>query len=131
MYKQLNMRSYLSIFIIAACLIAVSAACKTKKQTHKTTEPVTQQTDPDQPIPPTAAGARKDIKNNQVKYYSFGIAAPRPQFVSVMKSRYNISVVSLGCPVNDGIMDYNSVVDSFMKAKYHKSVVDVQQEGSN
>ncbi|WP_123985227.1 FEKKY domain-containing protein [Taibaiella soli] len=119
------MKSYISIFILATSLFAISASCKTKKAAQKTTVKKTEQA---QSVPPTAAAARKDIKNNQVKYYSFGIAAPKPQFVAAMQSSYKISVISLGCPVNDGIMGYNSVVDSFMKAKYHKSVGDVQKE---
>jgi len=121
------MKSYISIFILALSLFAVAASCKTKKSARKTTAQKTENV----AEVPTAAGARKDIKNNQVKYYSFGIAAPTPQFISAMQSRYHITVISNGCVVDDELMAYNAVVDSFMKAKYHKSVADVREEGTN
>lgn len=128
MNKQSNMKSFITIFLLATCLFAVSASCKTKKQ-HKTKATAVKQADSiEHMVPPTPAGARKDIKKNQLKYYAFGIAAPSRQFIATMQSKYKITVISGGCVVNDDLLGYNAVVDSFMRAKYHKGISDIQME---
>lgn len=126
------MKLFISISVLFLALITMSTACKTNKTTQKTVEATgTQAGDDTTKRVVSAVVARDDIRRNDVKYYSFGIVAPSKAFISTMQTKYHITVLSQGCVVGDGLMDYNGVVDSFMKAKYGKSISDINMESRN
>lgn len=66
--------------------------------------------------------AHKDLAAGIYRLHVFGVVAPRPEYVEVMKARYGVEIVSHGCSVDESLLEYNKVVVAFLEHKYGKEL---------
>jgi uncharacterized lipoprotein YajG len=125
------MKALFTINLFLLTSLAIFTSCKTRKKAQESAAVARPAESDTAKRVVSAVVAREDIRRNDPRYYSFGIVAPSKAFIATMQNQYHITVLSQGCVVGDGLMDYNAVIDSFVKANYGKSISEINQQSRN
>ncbi len=77
--------------------------------------------------------AKKDMYNKELKYYTFGLmrAIGQEDVIrkEILKQKYNVTLMHLGCVVSDEDLCYNEMAEKILLRKYGNSFWDdVQQQ---
>ncbi|MFY0603349.1 MAG: hypothetical protein JXQ93_05335 [Flavobacteriaceae bacterium] len=69
----------------------------------------------------------KDVKNNEVKYFSFGLGRDWT-LDQALKNKFNIVNYSPGCLIQSEKICYNAMVEKYVKDNFNDSISGVREE---
>lgn len=66
---------------------------------------------------------QKDLKDRNLKYFSFGFGSPEEKQVKYLKAEYKIKTYTMGCSIEEEPLYYNYLLSQYLINKHNDSTL--------